>query len=345
MFLGPLGGTLADRYARRTVLLVAQSALALAALALWLLWASGAAEPWSITLLVAVFGAFSGVTIGAWQAFVSELVPRHLLLNAVTLNSAQFNGARAFGPALGGLVLGTLGPSWAFALNGVSYLAVLAALLSIRPRPAAMGEEQRTSVLGELRETIAYVRHMPGIRTCIAVVVALGFFGNPVFPLLAVFAKDVFSVEGLRYGLLGAALGVGGVLATPFVAGTGSGMARSTLVGGSLAVYGTSLVAFAASPTFWPAVACLLVAGAGYLGLASTLNTTIQVQVDEDRRGKVLALYVMGLTSSYPIGSLVQGALADQISVRWVTGGAGLAFLAVFARLLTTGRLRTMDHD
>lgn len=345
LFMGPLGGSLADRFPRRTVLLVGQSGMGLAAVGLWLLWSSGAAEPWSITVLVGVFGAIAGTSIGAWQAFVSELVPRRLLLNAVTLNSAQFNGARAVGPALGGLVLGTLGASWAFALNAVSYLAVLAALASITPSRPAKRDGPRQTVLSELSETVGYVRRMPGIGTSIAVVMALGFLGNPVFPLLAVFADQVFSVEGFRYGLLGAALGVGGVLATPFVAGTGSGMARSTLVGASLAVYGTSLVLFAASPSYWPAVLCLLVAGGAYLGLASTLNTTIQIQVAEERRGKVLALYVMGLTSSYPLGSLVQGALADQISVRWVTGAAGAAFLVVFARLLASGRLRSMDAD
>lgn len=344
LFMGPLGGTLADRYSRRRVLLLAQGAMGLAAVGLWLLWSSGAAEAWSITAMVALFGAISGLAIGAWQAFVSELVPRHLLLNAVTLNSAQFNAARALGPALGGLVLGTLGASWAFGLNAVSYLAVLAALASIHTRPVAKSPRTQT-VLGELRETVAYVRGMPGILACIVVVSALGFFGNPVFPLLAVFAEQVFSVSGFEYGLLGAALGLGGVLATPLVAGRGSALPRSRLVGGALGVYGLALVLFALSPAFPMAVAFLVVAGGGYLGLSSTLNTTIQVQVDEERRGKVLALYVMGLTSSYPIGSLVQGALADVVSVRWVTVASGLVLLGVLARLLATGRLASMDED
>src|SRR5690606_15126380 len=135
-----------------------------AAVGLWLLWSSGAAEPWSITAMVAVFGAIAGTSIGAWQAFVSELVPRQLLLNAVTLNSAQFNAARAVGPALGGLVLGTLGPSWAFGLNALSYVAVLVALATIHPAPVERSPRSG-SVLGDLRETAAYVRNMPGIAT------------------------------------------------------------------------------------------------------------------------------------------------------------------------------------
>lgn len=342
---GPLGGSIADRFPRRSVLLVAQAAMAAVALALWALWSSGAAAPWSLTVLVALLGATSGVAIGSWQAFVSELVPRDLLLNAVTLNSAQFNGARAFGPALGGLVLATLGPSGAFALNALSFVAVLAALASIPGRPAAIDPAtERSSVLAETTETIGYISRMPGIAACVLVVASIGFLGSPVFPLLAVFADEVFAVSDSLYGLLGAALGIGGVLATPFVAGRGSGLLRSTLVGRGLAVYALSLVAFALSPVFPMAVVSLAVAGGAYLAVASTLNTTIQIQVAEERRGKVLALYVMGLTSSYPIGSLVQGAIADLVGVRAVTALAGGGLLLVWLRIRASGRFAMMDR-
>lgn len=346
LLCGPLGGSLADRFPRRSVLLATQTAMAAVAIALWALWTTGAAEPWSITALVAVFGAIAGLNIGSWQAFVSELVPRSLLLNAVTLNSAQFNGARAFGPALGGLVLATLGPSGAFALNAVSFVAVLGALLTITPRPAALAADaERPSVLGETRETAGYIRQMPGIAACVLVVAAVGFFGNPIFPLLAVFAEEVFEVGDTLYGVLGAALGIGGILATPFVAGRGSGVLRSRLAGRGLAVHGLALTAFALSPVYPLAVLLLVVAGASYLTVTSTLNTTIQIQVAEERRGKVLALYVMGLTSSYPIGSLVQGALADVFGARAVTAVAGLCLVAVWARLRAGGRFRMMDGD
>ncbi len=345
VLMGPLGGSIADRFPRRSVLLVAQTAMAAIAIALWALWSSGAAAPWSIAALVALLGATSGIAIGSWQAFVSELVPRHLLLNAVTLNSAQFNGARAFGPALGGVVLATLGPSGAFALNAISFVAVLAALASIPGQPAAIAAAgERSSVRRETKETIAYIRGMPGIAACVLVVASIGFLGSPVFPLLAVFAEEVFAVSDSLYGLLGAALGIGGVLATPFVAGRGSGMLRSTLAGRGLAIYAVSLVAFALSPVFPLAVLSLAFAGGAYLAVASTLNTTIQVQVAEERRGKVLALYVMGLTSSYPIGSLVQGAIADVIGVRAVTALAGAGLALVWLRIRASGRFGMMDR-
>lgn len=347
MLFGPLGGSLADRFPRRTVLLVAQSAMAAVAIALWALWSSGTAAPWSVVALVALLGAVSGISIGSWQAFVSELVPRPLLLNAVTLNSAQFNGARAFGPALGGLVLATWGASGAFALNAVSFVAVLGALVSIRGgrRAAVPDPAGRGTVLGETRETIRYIRGMPGIATCVLVVASVGFLGSPVFPLLVVFAEEVFGVSDALYGLLGAALGIGGVVATPLIAGKGSGMLRSTLASRGLAVYAATLVVFALSPVYVMAVVALVAAGGAYLTVASTLNTTIQVQVTESRRGKVLALYVMGLTSSYPLGSLVQGWIADLVGVRAVTALAGAGLLLVWFRLRVGDRFLVMDDD
>jgi predicted MFS family arabinose efflux permease len=244
-------------------------------------------------------------------------------------------------------VLATLGPSGAFALNALSYLAVLGALASIRSRPAAIqdGAAERSSVLGETRETIAYIRNVPGIAACVLVVAAIGFFGSPVFPLLVVFAKEVFEVSDSLYGVLGAALGIGGIVATPFIAGRGSGMRRSRLGSLGLGLYALSLIGFALAPVFAVAVVALVAAGGAYLAVSSTLNTTIQVQVEEQRRGKVLALYVMGLTSSYPLGSLVQGALADRIGVRAVTACAGVALGLVWFRLRATRRFLTMDAD
>lgn len=348
LIFGPLGGSIADRYPRRTVLMVAQSVMAVLSLGLWALWASGTAQAWSVTVMVALLGAVAGLMIGSWQAFVPELVPRPLLLNAVTLNSAQFNGARAFGPAVGGLVLATLGPSGAFAINAFSFVAVIFALSTIRARPAAIEPDPdggRPSVFRETKEAASYIRTMPGIWACIVVILSIGFLGSPVFPMLVVFAREVFHVDGSLYGLLGAALGIGGVLATPLVAGRGSGMRRSSLARISMAAYAVSLVAFAFSPVYAMGVVALIAAGGAYLAIASTLNTTIQMQVDEKRRGKVLSLYVMGLTSSYPLGALAQGALADYVSVRVVTAVAGLLLLAVWAWLRYHHRFAAMDDE
>jgi len=343
--LGPVGGTLADRYPRRTVLLVFQSAQAAVAFALWGAWSAGVRSPGPIIALAAMSGVFAGLHIGSWQAFVSELVPRDTLLNAVTLNSAQFNAARAFGPAIGGMILALVGPGWAFFVNGASFLAVIVALLLIRVPRLLDRPEGRMHVLADLARTMRYVRHAPGIRTCVLVVLALGAFGSPVFQLVVVFSEDVFHVGEGAFGLLSAALGIGAILGTPLVAGRGTSVRREVLVTSAMLGYGASLILFALSPVYGVAFVALLGAGAGYLAIASSLNTTIQLQVDEDMRGKVLAFYVLGITLSAPIGSLVQGVLAQAVGPRLTVTAAGLAFLGVLALLQARGSMDRLDDD
>lgn len=339
----PLGGSIADRFHRRNVLVVTQSAMALVALALWLVWESGTATPWSITALVGLTGLIGGINIASWQAFVSELVPRSVLLNAVTLNSAQFNGARAFGPALGGVVLATLGPGSAFLINAVSYGAVLVALsLLTVPRIVAV-RNGRARVLSDFAATGRHMRERMGMATCVVVVMAVGLLGSPVFPLIKVFTDEVFMVGDTAFGVLSAALGIGSVLAAPLVAGRGSGLRRGALATRALVVYGASLTTFALAPGYGVALVALVVAGGGYLAVTSTLNTTLQLQVDEAMRGKVLSLYVMGLTVSYPLGALIQGLMADLVGPRPTVAVAGATLLVLTAWFRFHGLFARLD--
>jgi MFS family permease len=318
----PLGGVIADRFSRRGVLIATQAAQAVVAIALALLWASGSRSLAPFVALIALSGLITGLNIPSWQAFVSELVPREVLLNAVTLNSAQFNFARLFGPALGGLILATLGAGWAFAINAASFVAVILALLAIRVAPRVRSAS-RGKVLRELGETIAYVGALRGIMA---------------------FAREVFEVGDFAYGLMGAALGLGAVLASPFVAGPGSGLRRSRLITVAVVVYGVAMVAFGLAPTYVVALVAVAFMGGGYLAIASTLNTTIQLQVSEARRGKVLSLYIIVLTVALPIGMLAQGLLAQAVGPRAIAVASGLLFLGVFAWLrLATDDVARMD--
>jgi len=343
--LGPVGGTLADRFDRRRVLILTQAAQAVVALGLWGLWIAGVRSPTAIVILSALSGAFSGLMIGSWQAFVSELVPREALLNAVTLNSAQFNAARAFGPALGGIVLATLGPAWGFFLNAVSFLAVIGALVAMNLDRVVEKASGRMRVLGDLRETFAYVRRSPGIRTCLFVVAGLSFADSPLFQFVVVFADEVFRVDTWVFGVLSAALGIGAILGTPFVAGWGGTVPRRRLVAGAMALNGTCLALFALSPNAWVGFFFLLGCGAGYLTIASSLNTTIQLQVDERMRGKVLAFYVLGVTLVAPIAALIQGFLVGAIGPRAAFTIAGGTFLGLMLLLRSKGSLHHLDAE
>lgn len=342
---GPWGGSIADRYPRRTVLLVTGSLQCLFTLLLAVAWAAGVRSIGAILFLLLLSGFAGGLGIASWQAFVTELVPREHLLNAVTLNSAQFNAARAFGPAIGGIVLATLGPGWSFFINALTFLGMVGALLFVHVQPVervkAVG---RSHPIAEMRQALRYVRTEAGIVVCLIVVFALGFLGGPLFNLLVVFADDVYKVGDGAYGLLAGCMGAGAILVAPLVAGRGSSMARSRLVAIAMVAYGVALIALGLAPVALLGAASLFVAGAGYLGISSTLNTTVQLQVTELMRGKVLALYVIILTLGMPLGSLLQGWMVDLIGVQATVIGAGTAFLCVFAVLrFATSRLSDMD--
>ncbi len=342
---GPMAGSLADRFPRRRVLMIGGLVQTALTLVLWLVWVGGERRVGVIIGLLAANTFVAGLSVASWQAFVTELVPREHLLNAVTLNSAQFNGARAFGPALGGVVLATLGPGWCFFINAVTFLAMVGALLVVRvPKVERLAREGRSRVVAEMWGALRYVATEPGIAVCMLVVFALGFLGGPLFNLLVVFADQVYGIGDGAYGLLAGCLGAGAILAAPLVAGRGSRMLRSRLVGIAMVGYGLALVALSLAPIAIVGALALLVAGAGYLGISSTLNTTIQLQVTETMRGRVLALYVMTLTVAIPFGSLIQGWLVDLIGVQVTVAGAGALFLGVFAVLRWgTGLLAQMD--
>jgi MFS family permease len=343
---GPWAGSLADRLPRRSLLLATNTVGLAAASALAAVWAGGGRSPAVIIALVAVSGFSGGLGGPSWQALVTELVPRSVLLNAISLNSAQFNAARAFGPALGGVVLAALGPGWAFAINAASYVAVIAALLVIRAGRAARGDpaDSGSGALAQFAATVRYMRTQPGITACVLAVIGLCFFTSPLSSLIVVFAEDVFDVGQTRYGLLGAALGLGAVLATPFVSSRHPDRPRGPFVGAGLALNGLAAVGFAVAPGYWVGMAALLVAGAAYLAVAAGLNTTLQLLVDDARRGRVIAVYLMALTVSLPLGALLQGWLVDQIGPRPTVASAGLALVGVAFALAASGRLRAMDQ-
>jgi MFS family permease len=346
LLMGPIGGWVADRFERRTVLLVTQTVLAALALVLWLAWVTDHHSIALIMGLVFVSGFVTGVNIPSWQAFVSELVPREVLLNAVTLNSTQFNGARMFGPAIGGLVLAFFGVSWAFLLNGLSYVAVIVALVLISVPKLPKTSSKLSAVYGQFLDALRYSRRRSGIVACFIVVVALGGLGSPMTQLFVVFAQDVFRVDDFWYGVLVASVGAGSLIAAPLIAGRGSGVRRSTLVEWAMLAYGLAVVGFGLSPTYVVALVALLVSGAGYLAIAATLNTTIQLQVDETMRGRVIATYIMLLTAALPLGMVLQGFVAQVFGPQAAVALFGVLFLVVWAYLkFGTDLLRHLDDE
>ena len=345
VFLGMVGGALADRFPRRIMLTFTNSAQALIALGFAAMWAAGVDRPLAYIALGVVNGCVNGIQLPAWQAFVSELVPRGALLNAVTLNSAQFNASRAVGPMVGGIVLAIGGPGWCFFANSLSYVpAVLALVLIQVPRLAPTGGE-RPNVFRDGAAAVRYAADNPGIRLSVWIAGVIAFFGQPVIHLVVIFANDVFEVGETQYGILAAAPGIGAMLNTPFVAGPGSRVPRSRLVGFGWPIYGISLLGFALSPYYWLAVVALAVLGASHIATAATLNTVIQLQVEEALRAKVLALYLITLLAGLPLGAQLQGFLADVIGPRIAVGGAGVLLATTALWWVLSGRTKVLNAN
>ncbi len=209
MVMGLIGGTLADRFPRRALLIVCQVAQAACAMALYGVVASGAATTAWMSALAFVSGLAGGLNTPIWQSFVTELVPRDLLLHAVTLNSAQFNAARALGPLLAGVVIASWGAATAFAINAVSFLVVMGVLFVIRGHSDGRRRGDSGGVIAGWKVAIRYVLATPAILACCTAIIAVAGIGSPLFSYLAVYGEEIYSVQGLALGVLFGAAGIG----------------------------------------------------------------------------------------------------------------------------------------
>ena len=261
MVMGIAGGALADRFPRRRLLIWAQVAQAGAAFALWAVVASGTATVAMVAGLAFVAGLLGGVNTPIWQAFVVELVPRELLLGAVTLNSTQFNASRALGPFLAGIVIAVWGAQAAFLLNAVSFGAVVFVLLLIRAGSDGTRRTVEGGVLAGLGRAARYTRATPAIFACCLAIMAVAGLGSPLFSYLPVYGEEIFGVTGVQLGLLFGAGGIGSVIAAPVLLSVAPRMPRARLLAGAMATYGAAVVAVGLLPGYWAVLGALLFFG------------------------------------------------------------------------------------
>jgi MFS family permease len=317
-----------------------------------LTWAAGIRNVGIWMLLLLVGGFIYGVQLPTWQSFVAECVPREHLRNAITMNSTQFNAARTFGPALGGLLIGTLGPGWALALTAVLYGPVLVALVRIDPatlyrsrRSTEVDGQRRSSVVSDYRESIRYVLDAPGIRAAIITVTLVSTVGQPIVQQIVVFAEEVFEVSPFWFGILGSAQGLGALVAAPVVAGELSYFRRSRIQLVATSGYGVAIVVFALAPSFWVGFGALALIGAMHLASAANLNSTVQLQVADELRGRVMAIYLMGVLGLSPFANLLMGWLISILGPRPVVAASGLIVIGGGLVLQLTGQYARLDRD
>src|SRR5256714_4502090 len=343
--VGPLAGSLADRYSRRTVLLCSQVVLMLSALALWAVWVSGEATPWLIVACVVVGAIGAGITIAAWQAFVPQLVPPEALVSAVRLNGMQFTGARAFGPALAGLVLAQFGPGTAFLGNALSFLLVIGALIMIPPRPigalTAVG-----GVLSHFRDGLRYVRMRAVLVVAVLGALFSSLFGVSMIQLAEPFARQVLHEGAGKYGLLVASYGAGAITGSIITVARGDAVRRSTLTLVGFAIFAGAEMTFGLAPAYALALVGLFGIGLAQVFAMVSCQTAVQVNVDEHFRGRVLSIYVMCFFAGTPVGALIGGIAAEWIGLRaTIVASAVLLAGAIALMLVRYPGLRVLDES
>lgn len=335
--LAPIAGALADRANRRRVLLVVQSLMMVQALVLGGLVLSGRIEIWHIVVLSALLGCLSGFDIPVRQSFLVEMVAgREDLSNAIALNSSMFNAARLVGPALAGFGITLFGEGWCILLNGVSYVAVLGALLGMRlePRSRRFGREPLGA---QIREGFRYAFGFQPIRAVLLLVAMVSLVGVPFSVLLPVIAGTVLQGDAKTLGVLVSATGLGALVAALYLAARPTVRGLSGVITYSASLFGLALLAFSTSRNLWLSALTLVVAGFGMMLQMAASNTFLQTIVEDDKRGRILALYTMAYIGTAPLGSLLFGWAAQKIGAPLTLAIGGfmcLASAAAFGRKL-----------
>ena len=311
-FVGPLAGVLIDRYPRHRILLGTQSLAMVQAFAIAALALSGTVQIWHVLTLGVFLGLVNAVDMPARQAFLTELVTdRADLSNAIALNSSIFNGARLIGPALAGLVLAATTAGVCFVINGISYLAVLAALLAMTVTPRS--HQHHEPFLQRLREGVVYAFGFPPIRSLILMLAVISLVGAPYTVLLPVFATDVLGGGPEILGFLSAAAGVGALGGAVLLASRKSVLGLGRWVAVCPGIFGLTLIGFSFSHSLPLSLLLMLAAGFSLMMYMASSNTILQTIVEEDKRGRVMSLYTMAFIGMSPLGSLLAGGVADRI--------------------------------
>ena len=335
--LSPFAGVWIDRLNRHRMLVITQvlamvQSLTLAALAL-----TGTIEVWHILVLQGLQGVINSFDMPARQSLMIDLLEdRNDLSNAIALNSTMVNGSRLIGPSLAGLIIAWASEGWCFLFDGLSYGAVILSLLLMKLAPHTK-PTARQHMLQDLREGFAYVRGFAPILSLLLLLALIGLVGMPYIVLLPIIAGKTLQGGAHTLGFLMGAMGVGALGGALYLASRSTVVGLGRLVPIAAAVFGLGLAAVALSR--WVPLSLLFMAmtGAGFmLHLAST-NTLIQTLVQENMRGRVMALYTMAIVGMAPFGSLLAGAVADRIGAPWTLLGGGLICVGgalVFARKL-----------
>lgn len=320
----PFAGVLSDRWNRHHILVATQSLSMIQAFILAFLTLTGMIAVHHIVILSLFLGFLNAFDMPTRQAFVVEMVEkREDLGNAIALNSFLFNGARLVGPSIAGILISILGEGMCFLLNGVSFLAVIIALLAMKMTPHKR-ESEKTQVFQGLKEGFTYAFGLMPIRSILIFLGWISMVGTANTTLMPVFTKDILHGGPQTYGFLMAAIGVGAIIGAIYLASRISVLGLGRIIVIASSIFGIGLISFSFSHVLWLSMSLLLLTGFGMMVQMASSNTILQTMVDDDKRGRVMSLYVMAFMGTAPFGSLLGGILASRIGapITLIIGGA-----------------------
>jgi MFS family permease len=344
MLFSPWGGAVADRYSKRRILMLTQTIMGALALLLGVLAVTGAVRIWQVYALAFGLGLATLLDNPTRQAFVTEMVGRTDMPNAIALNSAIFNLARIAGPAAAGLVIGAVGTPTAFFLNAASYGAVLTSLTLMRPGELHPADPVPRSK-GQLREALRYVRARPELLMPMVLIFFVATFGMNFQVTNALMSRQVFHTGATAFGVASAVFAAGALAGALLAARRGRPGLR-LLVTAAFA-FGILEVLTALMPSFWLFLAMLVPTGLSLLTLNTAANSTVQLSSAQDMRGRVMGLYMLVFLGGAPLGSLLVGWVAELFGPRMslVAGGVISAVAAGVIGLLLARRRGVPARD
>jgi MFS family permease len=350
--LAPIGGSLADIRSRRGILVATQTVAMVLSFILAALTLSGHVELWHVFLIGGLLGVVNGFDIPTRQAFLIEMVGREDLMNAIALNSSMFNAARIVGPAVAAVAIHRYGEGWCFALNGLSFLAVILCLVVMELAAPTRGPSRGGSAFEHLTEGFRFAASSPPIRALLLLVGLLSLMGMPYTVLMPNFALDVLKGDERVYGLLLTATGLGAMLGAFSLTFRKGVIGLGRWIVASFIGFGLIVTMFAFSRNIWLSCAALVPAGFCLMVGMGACNTLIQSMVPDHLRGRVSALFAMMFMGMSPFGGLLSGWLADHIGLPWTIcfNGAmvllgGVVFAMHLPSLRAEGRKLLQEQD
>ena len=316
LFLGAYAGTVADEYPKRRVLMWTQSLLGTFAIVLAIFIWSGVTAIWVFGLINLLSGAVIAFDLPTRQAFVVEMVGQEDITNAVALNSAIFNAARLFGPALGAIVISAVSIEMCFFLNGVSFLAVIVGLWMMKlPKAEAKQTRKDRSRMEAMKEGAHYLYHIPNFRALMTLVITMTLFAWSYTVNLPVIAVEVLHGDSSTYGALLSANGLGALIAALTQAAFGHRFRARYMVYSAIAIFILSITLIPIAGTLIPILVLLGFTGWSIITFFITANTTIQRFVPDELRGRVMGIYSLAFAGLFPFGSLLAGFLTHTYNV------------------------------